>query len=111
MAVRDRIRAVIEERGLKQAAVAVRLDEPEYWLSNRLTGRTVIKADELPKIAEALDVHPCVLLDLPETESPGGDRMAVGYTRWLQGAGATEREMRQFFALMRFMNTWQDEDG
>ena len=62
MAVRDRVAQLIEASGLKQKSIADRLGEPEYWLSNRLIGRTVIRADELPRIAAALDVEPCELL-------------------------------------------------
>lgn len=112
MAVSDRIRAVIEERGLRQAAIASRLGEPEYWLSNRLTGRTAIKADELPRLAEALDVHPCDLLDVRAAHEAvsGADRMATDTLRGLSSPEPTAREMRQLLALMRFMNSWRDEE-
>lgn len=63
MLVRERIRQIIREKGLKQSAVSERLGEPEYWLSNRLTERTDIKADELPRIAQALGVTPCAFFE------------------------------------------------
>jgi transcriptional regulator with XRE-family HTH domain len=81
MAVIDRIREVIEERGLKQKALARRLGEPEYWLSNRLAGRTVLKADDVPRIARALGLRPADLFPEegagPETTPPGADVFAA----------------------------------
>ena len=62
MAVRDRVAELIQRSGLKQKAVADLLGEPEYWLSNRIVGRTAIRADELPKLAQALGVSSCSLL-------------------------------------------------
>jgi transcriptional regulator with XRE-family HTH domain len=63
VAVRERIRALIKEKGTTQAAVARRLDEPEYWVSDRLTGRVNLLAEELPRFAQALNVHPCTFFD------------------------------------------------
>jgi transcriptional regulator with XRE-family HTH domain len=67
--VRDRIAKLIDERGLKQNAVAKLAGYPDYWLSNRLTGRTVIQADEIPAIAAALGVSVVALFE-DESESP-----------------------------------------
>lgn len=92
MSVRERIAEVIQQSGLKQKAIADRLGEPEYWLSNRLTGRTVIRADELIPIAEAIGVDPCALLRppgsaidvgnaVPQVADLGAERL---YRRWLR---------------------------
>jgi transcriptional regulator with XRE-family HTH domain len=61
--VRERVRKLIEDRGMKQIAVARRMGEQQSWLNNRLTGYTEIKADEIERIAEALRVSPCALVD------------------------------------------------
>jgi transcriptional regulator with XRE-family HTH domain len=109
VAVSDRIRALIDARGLRQATVANRPGEPEYWLSKRLTGRTSIKADELPRLADALNVDPCELLDrLPE--ATGADRMAADFTRGLGELRPTAREMRMALAIIRLLQSWRDEE-
>jgi transcriptional regulator with XRE-family HTH domain len=61
--VRERVRKLIEDRGMKQTAVARRMGEQQSWLNNRLTGYTEIKADEIERIADALRVSPCALVD------------------------------------------------
>jgi transcriptional regulator with XRE-family HTH domain len=67
MEIRERIRAAIYQQGTTQAAIARALDEPEYWVSDRLTGRVKLLADELPRFAQALGCSPCDFF--PPTES------------------------------------------
>ncbi len=72
--VKDRLQQLIDQRlGGNQSELARRLGEKPYWVNYRITGVTRIKADELPKIAEALGVHPCDFFEdpqQPEEERP-----------------------------------------
>jgi len=67
MATRERLRELIHHSGLSQAAIARRLHVHPMWVSNRLTGHSAILADDLVRLAEALEVDPCELLP---THSP-----------------------------------------
>lgn len=60
MLVRERLKALIDEkcRG-NQSELARRIGEHPNWVNWRVNGTTQIKADELPKIAEALGCSPC----------------------------------------------------
>lgn len=51
-----RIRERIAERGMKQAAVAERAGFTEQQFSDMLNGRKIIRAEYLPRIAEALGI-------------------------------------------------------
>lgn len=76
--IHERIRGLIRSRGLKDVAVAQRVGEDKDWISNRLTGKVQLLAEELPLFAKALDVDPCVFLrDEPTTTKP--DRMAASW--------------------------------
>lgn len=54
--VTARIREMIAERGLKQSAVAKRAGFTEQQFSDMLNGRKVIRAEYLPRIADALGI-------------------------------------------------------
>lgn len=80
MGAKERLAELMQETGLtNQSELARRLEPPEAptWINNRLTGYSVIKADEIPRLAFALGV-PCsaffVGSDCPEVgaASPGG---------------------------------------
>lgn len=62
MLIRERIRDMIQSRGLKDVAVAARVGMNKNWISTRLTGSVQILAEELHLFATALDVDPCVFL-------------------------------------------------
>ena len=49
---------IIEERGLKQRAVAKRAGMSDQTLSDMLNGRRLIKAKDILALAHALDVTP-----------------------------------------------------
>lgn len=63
MLTRERVKRIINERGMTQTTLARRMNEEVDWINTRLTGRVQIKADELPKIAAALRVSTCALVD------------------------------------------------
>lgn len=59
MQVRERLVELAAERiGGDQAELARRLGETWQWVHYRLNGTTAIKADEIPRFAEALGIHP-----------------------------------------------------
>jgi transcriptional regulator with XRE-family HTH domain len=76
MPVHDRVRQIIENQGLKRGAVARRLGVSKWWLSARLTGRTQLVADDLPRLAMVLGVSPCAFFE--ESASVGQDLIASG---------------------------------
>ena len=49
---------IIEERGLKQRAVAKRAGMSDQTLSDMLNGRRLIKAKDILALADALEVTP-----------------------------------------------------
>ena len=52
------IRAIIQENGMKQKAIAKRSGFGEQDFSNMMNGRKEIKAEYIPAIAAALGVTP-----------------------------------------------------
>jgi transcriptional regulator with XRE-family HTH domain len=93
--VRERIRAVIKEKRTTQAAVARALSEPEYWVSDRLTGRVNLLAEELPAFAVALSVNVCDFFEDAPREQPTDfepSRLIPPLGRQLQGI-ADERAL------------------
>lgn len=56
--VADNIRKIIEDRGLKQKAVAEKAGYTEQQFSNLLCGRKTIETEDVVKITKALDVLP-----------------------------------------------------
>jgi len=65
---------MLDQKGWKPAQLALRLGEHRNWVYSRLDGETAIKADELPRIAEALDADPCDFFDRKQ-EPAAADRM------------------------------------
>lgn len=59
--VAENTRRIIEERGLKQKAVAEKAGYTEQQFSNLLCGRKTIETDDVIKITKALGVLPNVL--------------------------------------------------
>lgn len=58
MTVSDRIYKIIDEKGLKQYRVAQAASIPPKAFNEMLRGRRLIKAEEIPRICEALGVTP-----------------------------------------------------
>lgn len=52
------VAAIVSEKGIKQSAIAKRIGVTDQQFSDMLNGRRIIKACDIPKIAEALDVEP-----------------------------------------------------
>lgn len=75
MLVRERIEAVLGQKGWTGSELARRLGEHRNWVNYRLSGRTVIKADELSVIAAAMEIDPCELIpDESRTVQPEPSR-------------------------------------
>lgn len=51
---------MLKDAGISQSELARRLEPPEAptWVNNRMTGYSTIKADDIPRLARALNV-PC----------------------------------------------------
>lgn len=59
MQTRERLKALISQKGWTAAKLARVLDEKDrHWVTDRLNARVAIKADEIPRIADALGVSP-----------------------------------------------------
>jgi transcriptional regulator with XRE-family HTH domain len=56
--VSDKIKAIIDELGIKQKSIALKAGYTEQAFSRMLTGKKTIKADDVPKLAKALGVSP-----------------------------------------------------
>ena len=54
MNIRDNIRGTIDAKGMKQVVVAERSGFTEQQFSDMLNGRKIIRAEYIPKIANAL---------------------------------------------------------
>ena len=63
------IRNAIQERGLKQKAIAERIGMDEKMFSNLLAGRKMMLADYVPKIAAALGVAPNELYGIEHSDT------------------------------------------
>jgi transcriptional regulator with XRE-family HTH domain len=67
----ERLGQLIEEKGWSDAELARRLRVHRHWVTDRVNGRTAIKADEIPRLADALSVA-CSLFfagsDCPEVQ-------------------------------------------
>lgn len=61
MSVANNIRKVVAQKGMVQKVVAERSGFTEQQFTDMLNGRKIIRADYVPKIAEALN---CTLDDL-----------------------------------------------
>lgn len=62
--VRQRIRRLLDDRGLKQKAFAARIGHSEQWASNLLRGDFTLTMDDLDKVADALKVPPSEIVRL-----------------------------------------------
>jgi lambda repressor-like predicted transcriptional regulator len=62
VSVSDRVLAVLEQSGMTRAELAQRAGMSPFALSRRLVGKTKWKAEELPEIAEALQVSVAELI-------------------------------------------------
>ena len=66
MLTRDRLHTLLRRSGLSQAELARRLGVNPMWGHNRLTGHSAILADEITRLAAALEVDPRELLATPD---------------------------------------------
>lgn len=74
MLVRERIEQTLDRAGWSGSELARRLGEHRNWVNYRLSGRTEIKADDLPRIAAALDCSPCDFFEpRPAPQETQGD--------------------------------------
>ena len=62
--IRQRIRRLLDDRGMKQRAFAVRMGHTEQWVSNLFRGDFTLTMDDLDKAAEALQVPPSEIVRL-----------------------------------------------
>lgn len=106
--VRERLARILDERGVSQATLARRMKEEPYWLNNRLTGRTEIKADEVEQIAGALKISACALVDdevLDRTlRGQGGQRAPE--TTAPPSASPTDIDAERLYRL--YLQVWGD---
>ena len=59
MGAKERLTYILDRKGWNQSRLSRALGEPDrHWVNNRLLGKSAIKADEIPRLAAALDV-PC----------------------------------------------------
>lgn len=58
MSARTRLKQLIARSGLTQAEIARRLDEHSMWVSNRCRGHSEILADDIPRLADAMNISP-----------------------------------------------------
>lgn len=58
MSTRERLIQLIRETGISQAELARRVGEHPTWVNNRLRGVAIIKADDVPRLARGLGIHP-----------------------------------------------------
>ncbi|MDR1322432.1 MAG: helix-turn-helix domain-containing protein [Gracilibacteraceae bacterium] len=70
--VAERVQQIIHDKGMKQLAIAQKAGYSEGAFSAMLTGRRVIKAQDVERICRALDVTPnelfCFENELARTE-------------------------------------------
>lgn len=66
--VAENIKAIIEEKGLKQAIIAKRAGCSQQMLSDMLNGRRLIKANDIARISLALGVDANYLLGIKKGE-------------------------------------------
>jgi len=90
MNARDRLAQLIAEqigthRGA-QSELSRRLGEKDdHWVSDRMTNKAQIKADELPRIAEALGKSPCAFFE--EVKPAVADRLYQAVVGVLRQSG------------------------
>lgn len=65
----DRIKKIMEEKGLTQADLVAKTDITSGAISSYITGKYEPKMDKLQLIADALEVHPSYLLGFNEYKS------------------------------------------
>lgn len=62
--IRQRIKRLLDDRGLKQRVFAVRMGHSEQWVSNLLRGDFTLTMDDLDRAADALKVPPSEIVRL-----------------------------------------------
>jgi len=85
----QRLRELLTMQGVTGAELARRLGEPPMWVSDRVRGHSTITADDLPRIAEALGIDPCLFFHSDSGKTPLVPGMLPDYIR----ASAFAREM------------------
>lgn len=64
--IRQRIRRLLEDRGMNQAQFAQKVGRGEQWASNLLNGLFTLTMDQLDAVAKALGVPPSEIVRLSE---------------------------------------------
>lgn len=68
MRVYEKVRAYIDEQGLKQKTVAEKAGIPNVTFNAIMNGKRTMYADDLKAICIALDVSPEVFIDVKSTD-------------------------------------------
>lgn len=58
MLVRERLGELIRYSGMSQAEIGRRIGEDRQWVNNRVLGKAGLEADDLLRLAEALNIDP-----------------------------------------------------
>ncbi len=69
--VADVMMSIINQKGLKQSAIARKLGISDQKFSDMLNGRRIIKACDIPGLAAVLGVDPNALFDYRAREEGG----------------------------------------
>lgn len=67
MSVYEKVRAYIDENGLKQVAVAQKAGIPKATFNAILNGKRTLYADDLKAICLALNVSPELFIEVPSS--------------------------------------------
>jgi transcriptional regulator with XRE-family HTH domain len=81
METRKRLAEILDKKRWTPSDLAHELGEHPHWVRDRLIGRIQIKADELPRIAEALGESPCAFFE--EAQPSVADRLYRAVTKVL----------------------------
>jgi DNA-binding Xre family transcriptional regulator len=73
MAVKENIKHIIRDRGLRQGYVAQKAGLPEKQFSALLTGRKVFRIEHLVPICNALDMNPNQVIFYSEEPTSSGE--------------------------------------
>lgn len=93
---RERLVKLLRERGLSQAELARRVGEQRDWVNRRVTGRTEIAADDVPRLAEAMNVPVMEFFkEGGEEEEPLGSGVARRFVDAMEPYSATLAELER----------------
>jgi transcriptional regulator with XRE-family HTH domain len=103
--VRDRLVELMEQRRVNQAELARRLGTTQNWVSRRRRGESAILADELPVLAQALGVDPCIFLrgdadEASPSQPTVGQEVTAAMLRHLENV--EPEDLQQFFDFLEW---------